>query len=132
MFKYFCFILSLSKCIFIPHFPLSFSVMLRLRATFSSYPGCPIHVGAVGGFSAESWGHLFSCSSRPGHPEVRPPGTLFPKILGIISILKTSILGSPSQAVVGMGADQHIGLPALNFVYLAGYTASMKLAFSLT
>ncbi|KAM9110365.1 protein FAM76A isoform 2-T2 [Megaptera novaeangliae] len=87
---------------------------------------CPIHVGAVGGFSAESWGHLFSSSSRPGHPEVRPPGTLFPKILGIISILKTSILGSPSQAVVGMGADQHIGLPGLNFVYLVGYTATMK------
>ncbi|TKC39924.1 hypothetical protein EI555_019689 [Monodon monoceros] len=42
---------------------------------------------------------------RPGHPEVRPPGTLFPKILGIISILKTSILGSPSQAVVDLALD---------------------------
>ncbi|XP_016856032.1 protein FAM76A isoform X1 [Homo sapiens] len=50
---------------------------------------------------------------RPGHPEVKPPDTL-PAIFEIISILKTPpIHSSPSQPVVDIGADQHIGLPGL-------------------
>lgn len=58
--------------------------------------------------------------SFPQHPEVRPPNTLFPKILGIISIQKIPPNQFSFQPVVVSGADRHIGLnkQAYRLVYV--------------
>ena len=60
-FKYFYFILSLSKCIFIPHFPLPFLVMLPLMSYFLLISRTPHLCWCKWAASQQSLG---ACSSR--------------------------------------------------------------------